>query len=283
LSQRLRGGARTLARDRSALVGGVVVLVVVVGAVFAPLLAPYNPITQYPAHTLAGSSGAHLLGTDDLGRDIFSQLLYGARSSLIVGLASVAFALAFGTILGTLAGFYGRQLDSFVMRGVDVLLAFPVIILAILIVVVLGQGLWTLIFAIGVSQVPLFTRLARSLTLSVRSQPFVESAISIGSSNWRILRLHILPNIAPLLFVQTVTTIGLAILNASALNYLGVGIPPPSPDWGRMVSDLGRLIFTRPELPLYPGAAIAITVIAMNLLGDGLLRVVDPSGRRPAY
>lgn len=283
MSQRLRGGARTLARDRSALVGGVVVLVVVVGAVFAPLLAPYNPITQYPAHTLAGSSGAHLLGTDDLGRDIFSQLLYGARSSLIVGLASVAFALAFGTILGTLAGFYGRQLDSFVMRGVDVLLAFPVIILAILIVVVLGQGLWTLIFAIGVSQVPLFTRLARSLTLSVRSQPFVESAISIGSSNWRILRLHILPNIAPLLFVQTVTTIGLAILNASALNYLGVGIPPPSPDWGRMVSDLGRLIFTRPELPLYPGAAIAITVIAMNLLGDGLLRVVDPSGRRPAY
>jgi peptide/nickel transport system permease protein len=261
----------------------VVVVVVAVGAVFAPLLAPYGPITQDPAHTLAGSSGAHLLGTDDLGRDIFSRLLFGARTSLIVGLASVTFALAFGTILGTLAGFYGRRLDSLVMRGIDVLLAFPVIILAIMIVVVLGPGVRSLIIAIGVSQVPLFTRLARSLTLSVRSQQFVESAISIGSSNWRILRLHVLPNIVPLLFVQTATTVGLAILNASALNFLGVGIPPPSPDWGRMVADLGAFIFTKPELPLYPGLAIAITVIAMNLLGDGLLKIVDPSGRRPAY
>ena len=283
LSQRLRGAGRTLARDRSAVAGGVVVLVVVVAAVFAPVIAPYGPTVQDPAKALVGLSGDHWLGTDQLGRDLFSRLLYGARTTLLVGLASVTFALVLGTFLGTIAGYHGSRLDSVVMRTMDVMLAFPVIILAIMIVVVLGPGLWSLIVAIGVSQVPFFTRLARSLTIALRSQPFIESAISIGASDSRVLRSHILPNITPLLFVQAVTTIGLAILNASALNFLGVGIPPPSPDWGRMVADLGAFVFTRPELPLYPGAAIAVTVIAMNLLGDGLLKVIDPSAQRRAF
>jgi len=263
--------------------GGVVVLVVVVAAVFAPVIAPYGPTVQDPAKALVGLSGDHWLGTDQLGRDLFSRLLYGARTTLLVGLASVTFALVLGTFLGTIAGYHGSRLDSVVMRTMDVMLAFPVIILAIMIVVVLGPGLWSLIVAIGVSQVPFFTRLARSLTIALRSQPFIESAISIGASDSRVLRSHILPNITPLLFVQAVTTIGLAILNASALNFLGVGIPPPSPDWGRMVADLGAFVFTRPELPLYPGAAIAVTVIAMNLLGDGLLKVIDPSAQRRAF
>ena len=283
LSQRLSGAGRTLARDRSAVAGGVVVLVVVVAAVFAPVIAPYGPTVQDPAKALVGLSGDHWLGTDQLGRDLFSRLLYGARTTLLVGLASVTFALVLGTFLGTIAGYHGSRLDSVVMRTMDVMLAFPVIILAIMIVVVLGPGLWSLIVAIGVSQVPFFTRLARSLTIALRSQPFIESAISIGASDSRVLRSHILPNITPLLFVQAVTTIGLAILNASALNFLGVGIPPPSPDWGRMVADLGAFVFTRPELPLYPGAAIAVTVIAMNLLGDGLLKVIDPSAQRRAF
>ena len=160
------------------------------------------------------------------------------------------------------------------------MLAFPLLILAILVVIVLGPTLWNVIIAISISQFPLFVRVARSLTFSLRQREFVESAISLGSSDLKVMRKHILPNVLPLMMVQATTTIGLAILSAAALSFLGVGLQPPTADWGRMVSELGVFVFTRPVLPFYPGAAIALTVVAANLLGDGLVKLADPLGRR---
>jgi peptide/nickel transport system permease protein len=272
-------GLRLLARDDlTAFAAGVILALIILSAVFAPLIAPYNPLTQDALHPAAGSSGAHLLGTDSLGRDIFSRVLFGARTSLVIGTVSVALAMIAGLTTGTLAGYYGGRVDSFLMRGVDLILAFPLLILAILIVVVLGPSLRNIVIAISVSQYPQFARLARSLALSLRQREFVQAAVSVGSGDLRVMRRHVMPNILPLMVVQATTTIGLAILSASALSFLGVGIQPPSPDWGRMVNELGIFIFTQPLKPFYPGAAIAITVLAANLLGDGLVKVFDPRG-----
>jgi peptide/nickel transport system permease protein len=274
-------GFRTFAReDPAALVGGVLLATIVVSAVLAPLIAPHGPLAQDQFHVGAGSSGSHLLGTDQLGRDIFSRLVYGARSSLLIGAGSVLLALVVGTVFGTLAGYYGGRVDAVISAAIDLVLAFPLLILAILVVIVLGPNLWNVIFAISVSQFPLFVRVARSLALSLRQREFVEASISLGSSDLKVMRKHVLPNVLPLMMVQATTTIGLAILSGAALSFLGIGLQPPTPDWGRMVSELGVFVFTRPELPFYPGAAIAVTVVAANLLGDGLVKIADPLGRR---
>jgi peptide/nickel transport system permease protein len=261
-------------------VGGVVLATVIVCAVLAPVIAPHGPLAQDQFDVGAGSSASHLLGTDQLGRDIFSRLVYGARSSLLVGGGSVLLALVVGTVFGTLAGYYGGRFDAAVSVVIDLVLAFPLLILAILVVVVLGPNLWNVVFAIGLSQIPLFVRVARSLALSLKQREFVEAAISLGSSDLAVLRKHVLPNVLPLMMVQATTTVGLAILSGAALSFLGVGLQPPTPDWGRMVSELGVFVFTRPELVFYPGAAIAVTVVAANLLGDGLVKIADPLGRR---
>ncbi|HEY1365896.1 MAG TPA: ABC transporter permease [Gaiellaceae bacterium] len=277
----MSAGFRRFARDDpAALAGGIVLAAIVAVAVLAPVVATHNPLTQDQLHAGVGSSGSHWLGTDQLGRDIFSRLVYGARSSLVIGAASVLLALAVGTIGGTIAGYYGGRVDAVVTVGIDLVLAFPLLILAILVVIVLGPSLWNVILAISISQLPLFLRVARSMALSLRQREFVESAISLGSSDFKVIRKHVLPNILPLMVVQGTTTVGLAILSAAALSFLGVGLQPPSPDWGRMVSELGVFVFTRPELPFYPGAAIALTVVAANLLGDGLVKIADPLGRK---
>lgn len=255
-------------------------LVVLLGGLLGPRLALYDPIAQDTPHRLQGISAAHWLGTDDFGRDIFTRLLCGAEVVLLVAFASIGFALAVGTLLGILAGYHGGHLDTLVMRTMDVMLSFPLMLLSIIIVVVLGPGVLNLILAIGISQVPLFTRLARSLTLSVRTRDFVQAAAGFGATDVRILAWHILPNIAAVLVVQATTTTSLAILNAASLNFLGLGIQPPAPDWGAMVADFRRFVFDRPELPLYPGAAIAITVLSLNLLSDGLIDLVDPTVRK---
>jgi ABC-type dipeptide/oligopeptide/nickel transport system permease subunit len=253
---------------------------IIASAFLAPVIATHGPLAQDQFHAGVGSSGSHLLGTDQLGRDIFSRLVYGARSSLLIGSGSVLLALLVGTVFGTLAGYYGGRVDAVITIAVDLVLAFPLLILAILVVVVLGPNLWNVILAIGISQLPLFLRVARSLALSLRRQEFVEAAISLGSSDLKVIRKHVLPNVLPLMMVQGTTTVGLAILSGAALSFLGVGLQPPTPDWGRMVSELGVFVFTRPELPFYPGAAIAVTVVAANLLGDGLVKLADPLGRR---
>jgi ABC-type dipeptide/oligopeptide/nickel transport system permease subunit len=269
-----------LARDRAALAGGIVLAAVVLCAVLAPVIAPDPPLRQDERNVFAGPSSAHLLGTDNFGRDIFSRLLYGGRTALVVGALSVLLALAVGTVLGVIAGYRGGKLDSLIMRGVDVLLAFPLIILAILIVVALGAGITNLIIAVAIVQIPLFTRLARSATLGVGAEEYLQAAVVTGAGGFWIVRQHVLPNILPLLFVQATTSLGIAILNAAALNFLGLGVQPPSPDWGRMVAEFSSYAFTKPELPMYPGLAIVITVLAANMLGDGLLKIVDPVGQK---
>lgn len=249
-------------------------------AIFAPVLAPFDPIVQDQASTGLGSSWDHLLGTDQLGRDIFSRLIYGARSSLIIGVASVVIALLAGLGFGTVAGYYGGRVDRVITIVVDLVLAFPLLILTILVIIVLGPTLWNVIFAISVSQFPLFVRVARSMALSIRQTEFVEAAISLGSTDFRVMRKHVVPNVLPVMVVQGTATIGIAILSAAALSFLGVGLQPPTADWGRMVSELGGFVFTNPLLPMYPGLAIAVTVVAANLLGDGLMKLMDPLGRR---
>jgi peptide/nickel transport system permease protein len=276
----MRYRAEPLLRSPAALTGGLVFLLIVLGGLLGPRLAPYDPIVQNTPHRLQGISTTHWLGTDDFGRDIFTRLLYGTRTVLLVAFAAIAFALTVGTLLGIVAGYRRGRLENLVMRTMDVMLSFPLMLLSIVIVVVLGPGVLNLILAIGISQVPLFTRLARSLTLSVRARDFVQAAAAFGATDTRILARHVVPNIAAVLVVQATTTMSLAILNAASLNFLGLGIQPPAPDWGAMVSDFRRFVFDRPELPLYPGAAIAITVLSLNLLSDGLIDWVDPTARK---
>lgn len=267
-------------RDPVTAVAAAIVAIVVASAVIAPLLTPYEPTEQDPASAMLGPTWAHPFGTDQFGRDTYTRVLFGARTALFVGLGSVTFALVVGTSLGAIAGFHRARVDAIIMRSIDVALAFPLIIFATLIVVVLGPSLVTVTFSVGMSLVPLFSRLARSVVLSVREQEFFEAAIMVGCSSRRLVRHHLLPHVVPLMFVQATTAIGLAILSGAALSFIGIGVQPPTADWGRMVSESAPLVFVNPTLSVYPGMAIAITAIACNLLGDGLLRVVDPTGAR---
>jgi peptide/nickel transport system permease protein len=269
--------------DTPAVAGGLVVIVVVLAALFVPVLSPYGAYEQNPEDAFLSSSWSHPLGTDQFGRDVLTRLLYGARTALVIGFGAVALATLVGGLLGLLAGYYGRRLDSLIMRSMDLLLAFPLIILAILLVVVLGPSMINLIIAVGVSQVPTFARVTRSLVVALRKREFVEAVVSLGASDRRIIRSDIIPNILPTVLALATTTIGLAVLYAAALSFLGVGMQPPSPDWGRMVADNSSLIFTFPALSLYPGLAIALTALALNLIGDGLLRIVDPSSSRTSW
>jgi peptide/nickel transport system permease protein len=190
------------------------------------------------------------------------------------------FSVTVGLILGTVAGYRGGVLDNVIMRTMDVMLSFPLVLLAIVVVAILGPGLRNVIIAVGVSQVPLFSRLSRSLALSVRHLEFVQAATSLGADESHILRVHVLPNILTPIMVQALSTVALAILSATSLNFLGLGIQPPSPDWGSMINDFRRFIFDRPELPLYPGVALFLTVLCVNLVGDELIETVDPTGGR---
>ena len=278
--RRAGGLARGRALNYPARGGGLFLLLVALAGLLAPLLTPYAPTAQDTPNRLKGISMGHWLGTDEFGRDIFTRLLYGSRTTLLVGLVSVALALTVGTILGTAAGYYGGVLETWIMRAMDAMLSLPLVLVAIMIVVVLGPGVLNLIVAIGVSQVPPFTRLARSLALSVRTRDFVQAAHGLGALDSRVLRVHVVPNVMTPLVAHATATLALAILNAAALNFLGLGIQPPSPDWGAMISDFRRFVFDRPELPLYPGLAIALTVLSVNLLGDGLVDLVDPTARR---
>jgi peptide/nickel transport system permease protein len=277
---RRRVALRQLARNPSALIGGIVFGLIVLASILAPVLTPYDPIAQDTTHRLEPASASHLLGTDHFGRDIYTRLLYGSHSILVVAVVSIALALIVGVMLGAAAGYHRGLVEVAVMRAVDVLLSFPLILLAMIVVVVLGPGVTNLIIAIGISQVPLFARLAHSLTLSTCARDFVQAAECLGAPSYRVVLRHVLPNIAAPIFVQATTTMALAILNATALNFLGFGIQPPSPDWGAMVNDFKRFVFDQPILPFYPGAAIALTVLSLNLLGDGLIDLIDPTARK---
>jgi ABC-type dipeptide/oligopeptide/nickel transport system permease subunit len=255
------------------------VLTIVLMAICAPLLAPYNPTIQNMTHRLARPSFDHLLGTDDFVRDVLSRLIVGSRTTLLTAIFSVALACLAGMLTGTLAAYFGGRLDAVLMLGIDIMLSFPLVLLALLIVAVLGAGVLNLILAVGISQIPLFARLSRSLALTLRSREYVEAARSLGAGHVRILRLHVIPNMLGPIGVQVTTTMALAIVTTSSLSFLGFGIQPPTPDWGVMIFEARRFLLDRPDILFYPAAAIVATVVSLNAMADNLSTILDPTAR----
>lgn len=266
-------------RNRVSVAGSLVLLLMVLAAALGPLIAPYGINQTDVSNALLPPSGAHWFGTDDLGRDVFSRVMIAAQVSLRVALISVAIALAVGVTLGIVAGYVGGWLDSVFMRLVDVMFAFPMLILALAIVAVLGPGVTTATIAIGIVYVPIFARVARASTLGVRTEPYVRASQTMGTGNLRILTRHILPNISGPIIVQTSLSLAFAILSEAALSFLGLGVQPPQPSWGRMLFEAQSLMGTAWWLGVFPGIAIFVTVLAFNLVGDGLRDVLDPQQR----
>jgi ABC-type dipeptide/oligopeptide/nickel transport system permease subunit len=263
-------------RSRSAMIGLGILLILVCCAVFAPILAPYNPYESNLPIALQAPSGEHLLGVDELGRDIFSRILYGARVSLVVGVEAVSLALAFGIVLGALAGFYGGKADTMIMGVMDVMLSFPSILLAIAFMTVLGRGIDKAIIAIGIVSIPQYARIVRGSVLSVKENVYVTAARAIGNRDRRLIFVHILPNVLAPIIVRSTIGISEAILEAAALGFLGLGVMPPTAEWGTMLGAGRQTIFNAPHIVTFPGLAITLTVMAFNLLGDGLRDVLDP-------
>jgi peptide/nickel transport system permease protein len=265
-----------LRRNRLALAGAVLVLVFLFAAVGAPLLAPHDPAAAEAARRLQAPSLAHLLGTDHLGRDILSRLLYGARWSLGTSVFAMAVIVAIGVAVGTIAGYFGGLVDGLLMRVVDVVLAFPALILALALAGTLGPGLGSIVLALICVWWAGYARMVRGLVLSLRERHFVEAARALGLSHARIMLRHLLPNILSPVLVLATLEIGELILVLAALNFLGLGVEPPAPEWGVMINDARPYLLTAPRLMFYPGAAISLLVIGFNLLGDGLRDAMDP-------
>ena len=262
---------RVARRRRRTLFWGILLFgVLVTLSILATLLAPFDPIEQSTGAALAEPSWVHPFGTDELGRDVLSRVLHGGRTVLVVAIGSVTLAAVCGSALGLLAGFHRGALDIVLSRIAEIQLSLPLVLFTVMVVVVLGPGVPALVVGIGVSQIPVFFRLARSLALVLREATFVQSSRTLGADARHILRWHIAPNTAPVIGVQVSTTIGLAILASTGLNYLGFGVQPPTPDWGALVSEYQPFVFTRWWLPLIPGFGIAVTVLSLNLLSDGL-------------
>lgn len=271
-----RSAMRRLRRNRGAMVGLYCVILLVAVAILADRLAPYDPIKMAPGFGLQPPGREHLLGTDLLGRDVFSRLVHGARISLRVGLVSVGIAAVLGTTLGLLAGYFGRAIDLLIMRFIDLLLAFPNVLLALAIIAILGPSIFNLMIAVGVSATPGYARLVRGSVLAVRANTYVEAATAVGVPDGLIIWRHILPNVlAPVIVLSTLGMAG-AILTGAALSFLGLGVQPPTAEWGVMLAD-GRNYLRRAWwITTFPGMAIMVTVLAINMLGDGLRDVLDP-------
>jgi peptide/nickel transport system permease protein len=280
MRSRLGEVARDLLRSRGVMIGGTLFLVLMVIAIAAPVIAPYNPIEQDYGQTLRPPSREHLMGTDNFGRDIFSRVVYGAQISLQVGLISVGIASVIGIPLGLMAGYYGGWLDSAAMRLIDVMLAFPGILLAFVVVAVLGSSLTNLMIAIGIGSIPGFARLIRGSVLSARELSYVEAARVIGCRDPRIIGLHILPNVASPIIVYSTLKVATAILAGASLSFLGLGVQRPTPEWGVMLADGRNFLQQQWWISAFPGLAIMVTTLAINLLGDGIRDVHDPRTKR---
>jgi peptide/nickel transport system permease protein len=268
-----------LMRSRSALIGGGVLALIVVAALTAPLISPFDPIKTNQRLTLEAPSFGHLMGTDRFGRDIFSRVVWGGQISLPIGLVSVGIGLLFGVSVGLLAGYYGGWVDAISMRLVDLLLAFPGILLALAIIAILGGSLTNLMIAVGISAIPDYVRITRGTVLSLKHREFVVAARVIGCRGPTIIVRHILPNVMAPLIVLATLGMATAIITGSALSFLGLGIKPPTPEWGNMLAE-GREFLQRAWwVAFFPGSAIMLTVLSINLLGDGLRDALDPRMR----
>ena len=273
---RVRRRWRELRRARLALPGAAVVCAFAVAALLAPWLAPDDPTRANLANVLARPSTAHLLGTDELGRDVFSRIVHGARLSMLEGLFAVALAAMLGVPLGLVAGYAGGAVDTVIMRFVDVLLAFPGVLLAVAAVSILGPGLWNAMVAVAIYTVPIFARLARGSTLVVKREVYIEGCHALGMSDLRIVGRHVLPNIAAPLLVMSALRVAVAILTAASLSFLGLGAQPPTPEWGAMLSNGRNYVLIAPHLVIFPGLAILLLVLGLNLLQEGLRLTLDP-------
>jgi peptide/nickel transport system permease protein len=281
LNSQLMKNLYSLMQSPPAVFGLVVLLLVVVCAVFAPILAPYNPLTQNIPERLSPPDwslalGSHFLGTDSLGRDILSRIIYGSRISLVVGLSSVVGAGVIGVLIGLVSGFYGDWVDHLLMRLVDVWMSIPFLVLAIAIVAVLGPSLENIIIVLAVTGWVQYSRIVRGQVLSTREETYVEAARVVGASNVRIMFLHVLPNVTNSIIVIATLQVAQMITSEAALSFLGLGVQPPTPAWGSMVAEGRDVISIAWWLSTFPGLAIVFTVLAINLLGDWLRQVLDP-------
>lgn len=275
-----RDGIRSFMRNKTAVVGLAIVIFFIILALLAPLISPYDYKAQVLSERLQAPSAEHWFGTDDLGRDMLTRTLYGARISLWVGFVSVIGSIIIGTFLGILAGFYGRWVDMLISRVFDILLAFPAILLAIAIVAILGPSLQNALYAIAIVNIPTYGRLVRSRVLSLRQEEFITAARATGVRDVRILFRHILPNSLTPIIVQGTLGVATAIIEAAGLGFLGMGAQPPEPEWGKMLSDSRQFIQTAPWTVIFPGVSILLTSLGFNLMGDGLRDTFDPRMKR---
>lgn len=269
-----------LVKSKTSVVGLVIILILIITALIAPLIATHNPIAQDIPNRYQPPTGENWLGTDELGRDIFSRIVYGTRISIQIGVIAVGISMIVGVTLGAIAGYFGRWVDQIIMRIMDIMMAFPSILLAIALVAVLGPSLRNAMIAVGIVGVPQFARIVRSAVLSVKETEFIEAARAIGGKHGRILLGHVLPNSLAPIIVQATLGIGTAILDAAGLSFLGLGAQPPSPEWGAMLSDGRAALQNAPWVVAFPGLAIFLFVLGFNLFGDGLRDALDPKLKR---
>jgi len=268
-----------LRRNRAGLIGMTILALFLVAGVFAAALAPSDPYEIELEAGLKKPSPTHWLGQDELGRDLLSRIIYGARLSLVIGAIAVAIGAGFGVPMGALSGYYGGWFDLMLQRLIDVMLAFPGILLAIVLVAILGVGLPQVMVAVGIVSIPTYTRLVRGQVLAMRSQEFVDAARALGATSSRIIWRHVLPNALAVIIVQSTLQFASAILSAAALGFLGLGAQPPAAEWGSMLSNARQYIRLAPHSVTFPGVAIMLTVLGFNLLGDAIRDALDPRMR----
>jgi peptide/nickel transport system permease protein len=276
----LRGWWQRFARNRGAVFGLAVLVGVVLLSLLAPVVAPYDPLAQGVGAPLKAPSLAHWAGTDSFGRDVLSRIIYGARIALIVGVVSVVLALVVGVTLGLVAGYYGGWLDVVIMRLMDGLFAFPIIILAIAMMAIMGFGVTNVIIAVAVGFVAPFARVTRADVLAVKEEPYIEAARLAGVAGPAVILRHVLPNVLAPIIVQAALRVSGAIITEAGLSFLGLGPPPPTPVWGSMIAEGRNFIVMAPHISTIPGVALMVTIVGLNLLGDGLRDTLDPRLRR---
>ncbi len=265
-----------LKKNKSAMFGMFIIGLLFFCAIFADVIAPYGIDDQNLANSLVKPNSEFWFGTDNFGRDIFSRIIHGSRISLQVGFVAVSISMIVGGALGAIAGFFGGRLDNIIMRSMDILLAIPSILLAISIVSALGPGLINVMIAVGISSIPSYSRIVRASVITLKDQEFVEAARAVGTSNFRIITKHIIPNALAPIIVQATLGVAGAILSAAGLSFIGLGIQPPTPEWGSMLSAGRQFIRDYPHISMYPGLVIMITIFGLNLFGDGLRDALDP-------